>query len=72
MWAEDIVGSEAYARALQKTGIITETETKEILEGLEKVRKEWAAGEFVVVVSLCNTCNSDIYSTINIALHQCR
>lgn len=52
MWSEDIEGSEAYAKALQKTGIITEKETKEICEGLEKVRAEWATGEFKVVVSL--------------------
>lgn len=52
MWAEDIAGSEAYAKALQKTGIITDKETKEICEGLQKVRAEWAAGEFKVVVSL--------------------
>ena len=52
MWSEDIEGSEAYAKALQKTGIITEQETGEICAGLEKVRAEWAAGEFKVVVSL--------------------
>lgn len=52
MWSEDITGSEAYAKALQKTGILSEKETKEICEGLEKVRAEWAAGEFKVVVSL--------------------
>ena len=51
MWSEDIEGSDAYAKALQKTGILTEKETKEICEGLEKVRAEWAAGEFKVVVS---------------------
>lgn len=51
MWSEDITGSEAYAKALQKTGILTDKETKEICEGLEKVRAEWAAGEFKVVVS---------------------
>lgn len=51
MWSEDITGSETYAKALQKTGILTDKETKEICEGLEKVRAEWAAGEFKVVVS---------------------
>lgn len=52
MWSEDIEGSDAYAKALQRTGILTETETKEICQGLEKVRAEWAAGEFEVVVSI--------------------
>lgn len=51
MWSQDIEGSEAYAKALQKTGIITEQETVEICKGLEKVRAEWAAGEFKAVVS---------------------
>eukprot|EP00904_Undaria_pinnatifida_P004461 jgi/Undpi1/14015/HiC_scaffold_9.g03666.m1 len=49
MWSQDIEGSEAYAKALQKTGIITEQETVEICKGLEKVRAEWAAGEFKAV-----------------------
>lgn len=51
MWAEDIQGSEAYAKALVKTGILSDVEAKDICEGLDKVRAEWAAGEFVVVVS---------------------
>lgn len=51
MWSQDIEGSEAYAKALQKTGILTDKETEEICEGLDKVRAEWAAGEFKVVVS---------------------
>lgn len=51
MWSQDIEGSEAYAKALQKTGIISEQETVEICKGLDKVRAEWAAGEFKVVVS---------------------
>ncbi|CAB1101578.1 unnamed protein product [Ectocarpus sp. CCAP 1310/34] len=49
MWSQDIEGSEAYAKALQKTGILTDKETEEICEGLDKVRAEWAAGEFKVV-----------------------
>ncbi|CAM9202276.1 unnamed protein product [Ascophyllum nodosum] len=49
MWSEDIEGSEAYAQALKRTGILTEAETTAICEGLEKVKAEWAAGEFEVV-----------------------
>lgn len=56
MWSQDIQGSEAYAKALLKTGIISEQETKEICEGLEKVGAEWAAGEFEVVVSTLMLC----------------
>ena len=54
MWSEDIEGSEAYAQALKRTGILTEAETTAICEGLEKVKAEWAAGEFEVVVRAQN------------------
>lgn len=49
MWAEDIQGSEAYAKALVKTGILSEAECKDIVGGLDKVGAEWAAGKFEVV-----------------------
>lgn len=52
MWAEDIQGSEAYAKALVKTGILSEAECKDIVGGLDKVGAEWAAGKFEVVVSI--------------------
>lgn len=51
MWAEDIQGSEAYAKALVKTGILSEAECKDITTGLDKVRAEWAEDKFEVVVS---------------------
>lgn len=51
MWAEDIAGSKAYAKALKRSGILTEKEREEICQGLEKVHAEWAAGKFEVVVS---------------------
>jgi argininosuccinate lyase len=46
MWAQDIQGSMAYAKAIAKAGIITEDEGKMLLQGLEQVREEWAAGTF--------------------------
>lgn len=46
MWAQDIRGSVAYAKALVKVGIITEEEGQSLQEGLEKVREEWANGTF--------------------------
>lgn len=52
MWGEDIAGSKAYAKALQRAGIITKAETREICDGLKEVHDEWAAGKFEVVVSL--------------------
>lgn len=58
MWSEDIQGSEAYARALQKTGILSGTETEAICKGLGKVKAEWAEGKFEVVVSSASETTS--------------
>ena len=44
MYASDIIGSIAYARALAKVGILTVEEQQKIVEGLQTVRKEWEAG----------------------------
>jgi argininosuccinate lyase len=44
MWAQDIRGSIAYAKAIGKVGIITRDEVNLLVEGLEKVRKEWEEG----------------------------
>lgn len=48
MWDQDIRGSLAYAKAIGKVGIITEEEVNMLLEGLGKVRKEWADGTFEI------------------------
>ena len=48
MAQEDIRGSKGYARALAKTGIITEDERDQLIEGLAKVAAEWADDAFVV------------------------
>ena len=48
MAQEDIRGSMGYARALAKTGIITNAERDELIEGLGKVGEEWAADSFEV------------------------
>lgn len=48
MWAEDIRGSQAYAKALSKAGILTKSEAETIVEGLSKVYEEWKAGAFVI------------------------
>ncbi len=47
MWAQDIRGSQAYARALVGNGILTQSECEEIVRGLELVGAEWKAGKFV-------------------------
>ncbi|KAF4316411.1 hypothetical protein BBO99_00008504 [Phytophthora kernoviae] len=47
MWRVDLDGSQAYARALEKSGVLTTAEADEIVAGLDKVGDEWAAGSFV-------------------------
>jgi argininosuccinate lyase len=42
----DITGSKAYARAIQRSGIISEHECSELLRGLDLVEKEWLDGTF--------------------------
>ncbi|NXB99752.1 ARLY2 lyase, partial [Orthonyx spaldingii] len=44
----DIQGSKAYAKALEKAGILSKTELEKILSGLEKVSEEWCEGVFVL------------------------
>ncbi|XP_072209360.1 argininosuccinate lyase [Excalfactoria chinensis] len=44
----DVQGSMAYAKALEKAGILTKTELEKILSGLEKISEEWSKGVFVV------------------------
>ncbi|NXO92393.1 ARLY2 lyase, partial [Certhia brachydactyla] len=44
----DIQGSRAYAKALEKAGILSKTELEKILGGLEKVSEEWSKGVFVL------------------------
>jgi argininosuccinate lyase len=44
----DLRGSIAYAKALAKTGIITEEECTQICNGLNEVGKEWEADKFEI------------------------
>jgi argininosuccinate lyase len=46
MYAQDIAGSIAYARAIAAAGVITDEEAQIIIGGLEKVRDEFTAGTF--------------------------
>ncbi len=41
-------GSQAYARALSKAGVLTQSEADTIVDGLSKVGAEWAAGGFEI------------------------
>lgn len=44
MYAADITGSIAYAKALKKVGILTADEEQKIVQGLQTVGKEWENG----------------------------
>ncbi len=46
LWAADIQGSQAYARALARANILTEAEAEQIVAGLAQVHEEWATGQF--------------------------
>jgi argininosuccinate lyase len=48
-YAEDIRGSMAYARAIERLGLITADELKQILDGLVQVKQEFDTGTFVAV-----------------------
>ncbi|XP_030078238.1 argininosuccinate lyase [Microcaecilia unicolor] len=48
MWAADIEGSRAYAKALEKAGLITRAEMEQIVTGLGKISEEWSKGSFVI------------------------
>ncbi|KAH8106739.1 argininosuccinate lyase [Cristinia sonorae] len=48
MYAADIAGSIAYAKALTLTGILTKDEENKIVEGLRAVGKEWEDGVFSI------------------------
>ena len=44
MWAQDIRGSQAYAKALIACGVLSESEAHTIIQGLSSVAEEWKNG----------------------------
>ncbi|GAB1608162.1 argininosuccinate lyase-like [Argonauta hians] len=48
MWEEDIQGSMAYAKAIQRIGLISDKEAELIMEGLHKILIEWKDKKFEV------------------------
>ncbi len=48
LWQADIRGSQAYAQALTRAGLLTANEAEQIVAGLEQVAGEWRAEEFEV------------------------
>ena len=46
----DLLGSEAHAKMLAKTGIITTAEAEQLIQGLEQIRQEYREGKFVPTI----------------------
>jgi argininosuccinate lyase len=59
LWAADIEGSMAYARALQRAGLLTAEEQDRLIQGLGAVAREFEAGEFEIVLS-----DEDIHTAV--------
>jgi len=51
MYRQDINGSKAHARMLQRIGVLSETDCEAILSGLDRIRDEIEAGQFAWSVS---------------------
>jgi len=46
LWKADITGSVAYARALERAGVLTPAEGRQVVEGLLAVQQEFEQGDF--------------------------
>ncbi len=65
LWAADIRGSIAYARALERAGILSPQERDALIRGLEEVAQEFAAGEFIFLPS-----DEDIHTAVERRLRE--
>ncbi len=65
LYAADITGSIAYARALERAGILAAEERADIVEGLMSVLAEFEAGDFVFQPS-----DEDIHTAVERRLHE--
>jgi len=59
----DITASKVHARALERAGILTETELKKLLEALTEVKISWEAGNFEITIA-----DEDMHTAIENAL----
>jgi argininosuccinate lyase len=59
LWAADIEGSMAYARALERAGLLTADEVDQLIQGLEAVAREFEGGEFEIKPS-----DEDIHTAV--------
>lgn len=48
MYAEDVDGSKAYAKALQDINLLTQDETEQICMGLDQIKMEWNSNTFEI------------------------
>lgn len=46
LWREDIAGSKAHARGLARSGVLSEQESEQLVEGLDRVAQEIESGDF--------------------------
>lgn len=58
-YAVDIQGSQVYARALAKAGLLTEEESQQIVDGLQQVLEEFEQGRFESIPS-----DEDIHTAV--------
>ena len=65
MWAEDIRGSQAWARQIERAGIITAVERAALVAGLDAVRAEFAEGRFAALPS-----DEDIHTAVERRLRE--
>lgn len=65
MYDADIDGSVAYAKGLARAGLITPSEAETLIDGLEKVRQEFAAGKFEIRLS-----DEDIHTAVERRLYE--
>ena len=59
LWAADIEGSMAYARALERAGLLTAEERDRLIQGLEAVAREFEGDEFEIKPS-----DEDIHTAV--------
>ncbi|TVR15118.1 MAG: argininosuccinate lyase [Balneolaceae bacterium] len=59
----DIKASKVHARALERAGILTETELQKLLDALTEVESSWEAGNFEISIE-----NEDMHTAIENAL----
>ncbi len=59
MYAEDIQGSQVYARALARAGLLTDEESQQIVDGLAQVLTEFDEGRFEALLT-----DEDIHTAV--------